>query len=1108
MNQKYTSVSFEVPVRVRVLCLTLLLTFSLSLSKATSTISQTIENTFVSINARHDSLEEVFKMIEYQTIFKFVFPPEFVKIHLIVEIGKKSVKEILDSSILGTKLNYTVKDHTITIYYKRTNLNQSSSISEETLRLYAIKGKVTDFKTGSPLPGVNVLVKNTTNGTSTDSNGVYFLDVDDKDVLVFSFIGYKSFEITVEGRSVIDAALEEDVESLDEVVIKAGYWDVNPQINTGNISRVNTDVISKQPVANPIMALTGRMPGVYVQQTSGVPGGAVNIQIRGRNSISNGTDPLYVVDGVPFSSQTLSSSSVSNIFFTSGVSPLNSINPSDIESIEVLKDADATSIYGSRGSNGVVLITTKKGKSGKTILDINLSHGVGKITRMLDLLNTEQYIAMRREGFKNDDALQMLDNPDYNRYWPDVKIWDTTRYTDWQKVLIGGTAHTDNFQASLSGGSSTTNFSISANYYKESTVFPGSQSYKRGSSHFSVAHSSSDNRLNANISVSYVLDRNNLPFTDLTMASRTLAPNAPKLYDEKGNLNWEDNTWINPLSEVVREYEANGNNLITNAVFSYRIVNGLELKANLGYNNKSFTEITIIPISSMSPSPDLTSASSISLNNSSSLQSYIIEPQILYNKSTPFGNLSFLGGTSFQEQKSDVASFMAMGFTSDALIKNSNNASFIDVLNDDYSEYRYNGFFSRINYNYKDRYIVNLTGRRDGSSRFGPDRQFANFGAVGLAWVFSNENWKKSSFKFMNYGKVRGSYGTSGNDQIGNYKYFDTYTSNYPYQGMNGLVPTRLLNPDLAWEVNRKFEVALELGFFSDRIFLSTSYFNNRSSNQLIEYKLPLTTGFNSIQYNLAATVVNRGLEIEIQSQNLQGNSFSWTTSFNATIPRNELVRFPGLASSSYAELYSEGRSLNINKVYAYEGVDPVTGVYKFTDFNDDGAVTLSDDRKKIVDLGQSFYGGVGNKFSFVGFEVDFFIQFVKQTARNYWGWGLYPGGFSNQPAVVMDRWQNEGDVRSIQKFSAGYGVDAGAGNTRISQSDFAISDASFVRLKTFAISYQIPQTVINKFNCKLSIQGQNILTVTDFNGFDPESQSADNLPPLRVWSFGVQLKF
>ena len=355
---------------------------------------------------------------------------------------------------------------------------------------------------------------------------------------------------------------------------------------------------------------------------------------------------------------------------------------------------------------------------------------------------------------------------------------------------------------------------------------------------------------------------------------------------------------------------------------------------------------------------------------------------------------------------------------------------------------------------------------------------------------------------------MRASYGTSGNDQIGDYQYLDTYsTSGYTYQGIGGITPTRLFNPDFGWETNRKLELALETGFVNDRIFSTVAWFRNRSSNQLVGIPLPGTTGFSSLQANLDAEVQNSGLELSVRTVNIKQKNFSWTTNFNLTSTKNKLLSFPGLEASSYKNQYVIGQSVNIVKLYHYTGLDANTGVYQFEDVNGDGTLSAADDKKTIKDLSPKYYGGLQNQFRYGNVQLDFLFQFVKQLNFNENYRTSMPGAMVNQPAGVTQHWQNPGDAGPYQAYSDSNAV-LRAASTRFSQSDAAISDASYVRLKNVSLSFDLPQSWTKKFTCKLSLQGQNIFTITSYKGIDPEFRSSGYLPPLRIYTTSIQLTF
>lgn len=1072
----------------------------------------------VTLNVVNESCVRVFKQIERQTKMSFFYSTSDISLpeKITLKAVEKPLDEVMGLILDGTGLEWVYTDNVITVRKKKERGGLVGSIGDSSITTMAVSGKVTDAN-GEAIPGATVRIKRNNDGATTDSEGNFSISNTVKnDVLVISYIGYETRELNVKGK-VLLVKLNLAISSLDETVVVA-YGKTTKRLNTGNITTVRAEDIEKAPVSNVLSAIQGRMPGVVITQEQGTPGGRFNIRIRGRNSINpSGNEPFYVVDGVPFTSTMIDGLYGPSI----GVgNPLNYINPNEIESIDILKDADATAIYGSRGANGVVLITTKRGKSDNLRFNINAQHGIGKVTKLISPLDTREYLEMRREAFKNDGELSYLDEPAFNVYYPDLKVWDQNRYTNWPKLLIGGTAQYTNVQASVSGGSSSVQYLIGTGYNRQSTVFPGDGANRKGSLHLNLSSTSKNKKLKININTNYMADDNNLVNEDFTRYI-FLPPNAPKLFNDDGTINWEPystskSTWDNPYSALLRKYNSKTNNLISSLLISYNILKSLEFRTSLGYTNMQQRQIQTSPIASFNPI--LNVATGIAQFSNSTGSSWNIEPQLFFKKRIEKGELELLVGTTIQRTTAKGQVLNALGYTNDALLEDINSAPNIIPLGSTNSGYKYSSAFGRANFNYNYKYILNLSVRRDGSNKFGPGKRFGNFGAVGVAWLFSNESFIAGKFPLLSYGKLRFSYGKTGNDQIQEYKYINTYSTlgtnnnTLPYQGVVGIGPDNLLNPDYVWEVNKKFEGGLELGFLNDRILTTVSYYNNRSSNQLINYTLPSFVGFTSVTGNLPALIQNDGWELTLSSAILKRRDFTWSANFNLTIPRNKLLEFPDLENSSYANDYIIGQPLEIIRAYKYAGVDPESGVYLF--FDTDG--------KKVTDPGTDFknrtiainkaptiYGGLTNNISYKGFALDILLQFVKQKGQNfeYGGINADPGFMTNQPKSVLSRWRQAGDISRIQKFSQNYSLFQS--NDYARNSDFSYVDASFIRLKNISLSYDLSflkRAALH--NIKISIQGQNLLTLTKYKGIDPENQSLTVLPPLKVLTFGLQASF
>lgn len=1094
----------------------------------------------VTLNEKNAPLIDVFNDITAQTNYDFAFTNETLKDAKLITISVKN-EELADvlKKILGAQnLEFSIDNKLVTVKAAEVSLPDKlkAGIKAEMAQV-TVTGKVQD-ELGNPMPGVTVRQKdNPSYGTVTNAKGNYSINVPDNNTtLVFSYIGYETQELqakNIPAGSVI--VLKASSTNLREVVINKGYYSEKQELSTGDVSVVTAKEIEEQPVSDPIEALKARVPGLYIQQNSGMPGSYAAIEIRGQNSIDNGNDPLYLIDGVPFNAVSLndnivpsplghSNSNTSNVTGNggsinfspqggSGMSPFNSINPYDIESIEVLKDADATAIYGARGANGVILITTKKGQAGDTKVDVNVQNGVSTVARQMSLLNTQQYLEMRREAFKNDGLAVPSITTDPSDYNYDIDgFWNQNSYTNWQKVLIGNNDNFTNAQIDLSGGTANTQFRIGLGLNNQGTVFPGDFSDKRASGNFSLNNSSSNQRFHAQFTGSYSYDDNNLPQIDLTQFI-TWPPDAPALYNPDGSLNWEPYngtaTFGNPLAYTLKTANVTTYSFNTNLVLRYQLIRGLELKSTFGYSRSEMDQTAITPATAFAP-PNNVDARRNYFAGTGTAGVWNIEPQLNYHAKIAQGELNVLAGATIEHDTRSDFSFAANGFATDDQIVNPLSATTKTLYNDNYTQYRYNSLYGRVGYTWEDKYLLNVTARRDGSTRFGPGKEFGNFGAVGAGWIFSKENFA-SNISWLNFGKLRASYGTSGNDQIPDYQYLSTYsTIPTTYQGISGFQPARLYNPNIAWELDKKLEVGLDLAFLKDRIDLSASYFRNRTGNELVSYPLTSVTGFQNIEYNLPAVVQNTGAEFDWHSINIKTGNFSWSTSFNLTIPSNKLISFPNLENTPYQYSLRIGQPLSILIGYHYTGVNPQTGLYTFQTNSIDGLSLSTLDKNTATPVNQKFYGGFQNSFRYKKIQLDVMFQFVKQTKQNLLAYLSSPGVASNQPTYVLGRWQSQGNNSNIGRFETGNTYPYGVDGSDLGLSDRSVSDASFIRLQNLSLSYQLPDSwlkTIHLKNARVYIQGQNLFTITNYIGLDPESGGL-NLPPLRTITGGLQASF
>ncbi|QJB30818.1 SusC/RagA family TonB-linked outer membrane protein [Chitinophaga oryzae] len=973
-----------------------------------------------------------------------------------------------------------------------------------------VTGEVRDIN-GTPLPGAFIYIKATRKGTISNEKGAFTLNnVPHGAVLLITYTGYVPQQISASGNSPLHIQMDIANNKLDEAVVMA-YGVTSRRLNTGSISKVTAEEIGRQPISNPLATLEGRVPGMLVTQSSGAPGASVKVQIRGQNSLINGTEPLYIIDGIPFAPNNNNLNNVSSLLTNgngAGLSPFSMINPADIESIEVLKDADATAIYGSRGANGVVLITTKRGKPGLTTFHANINSGFSKITRSIDMLNTRQYISIRKEAYQNDGIIPSA-TPGDPGYAPDLMVWDTTRYTDIRKLMLGGTAKMLNATLSLSGGTASTQFLISGTFHRETSILPADGADNRPSLNFNFNHTSLNRKLNISLAAISSFDNNTLPAA--SGFSVLSPPNIPALYDETGQLKWQEKgtSFQNPLGDLKKKYTIRSNNYLNRVNLSYKLLSNLTFAVSGGFNIVNTKETQQIPVSSQNPIDNPTGTAIFSSGN---IKSWTVEPQITYTTSLLKGKLDVLAGTTLQENKREYLYVMGTGYTSDNLLNALAAAPVISYKQSDDVKYRYLAAFTRLNYIYAEKYILNLTGRRDGSSRFGPGKRFSNFGAAGAAWIFSNEKFMSPLSSVLSFGKIRGSYGITGNDQIGDYQYLPSWsgTGVPPYQGAPALRPDILFNPDFFWERNKKLEISLEIGLWKDRILFSTNFYRNKSDNQLVNYPLPGQTGFRSILQNLPALISNTGTEIEMTTKLVNKRDFKWSITGNVTIASNKLERFPGLSSSGYANQYEVGKSVNIVRLYKLLGVDPKTGLYTYEDRNNDGNIDIND-FQTVAQTNPDYYGGIATDLHYKNFQLNILFSFRKQVEKNYRAdifSNYYPGMMFNQPTAILDRWQATGNIATIGKLTAVPYTEAYTQATLYSLSSGIYSDASFIRLKNISLSYLFPPNYLKRMGlkeCKIFAQAANLLTFTDYSG-DPEAQSIFAIPTLKTITAGLQV--
>lgn len=1108
----------------------------------------------VTLSGKDMPLKQVFSAIKKQTGYVVFYNQNMLSgtKPVTLSVNRMPLQELLQLVFADQPVNYIIQDKTII-------LSRKPAISQPQLTIQVVVADpalmingVVRADNGEGLPGASIRIKNTGTGTSTDAFGGFQLKrALANSVIEFSMIGYETVEFTVvqqedkfqlvpkskltfttdnngPGMIYLTLTLKKSLSILDETQVIA-YGRTSRRYSTGSVGTVKAEEIQKQPVMNVLQALEGRVAGLVLTPNTGNSAAPIKVEIRGRNSLNPNalSEPLYVIDGVPqgslnvgaLTSQGLNTGPAqagrTNTF---GESPLLFLNPRDIESIDVLKDADATAIYGARGANGVIIITTKRAKPGPTKFNINVTRGQTTIPKKLDLMNTEQYLAVRREALRNDGI-----QPDkYNA--PDLTIWDQNRQVDWQDYFFapGEQLAVD---ASVSGGIANTNYNLSGSYQSQVELMNQGGKTQRGTFAGNIVHTSLDQKFQFNFS-----SRIGVTSSDAIAPGWYIhtPPNAPDVYNEKGEFNFVPYRGLYgsnfPFRELKRPSESKSNVINTDLRLSYEPVKGLTFSVNAGYNFSNNNNALYSPASSLDPAfGNMSSA----IFGRSSTNNWMIEPGVQYRAFIGSkGNLSVQLGGSLQDVKNEGLSTISLGFPNDNLINSPNNAAFSQLMEGS-GEYKYVAGFAILNFRWDNKYIANLSARRDGSSRFGPGKQFGNFGSAGLAWIASEEKWMKSTLPaWFTFVKLRGSYGITGSDAVSDYEFLTRWGNSvspgsptilYDYNGTPAFSLQSPVNQDFRWESTNKLDVAVNLGFLHDRINIEAGYYRKWSGNQLANVSTPDYTGFNTIRANWAAVVQNAGWEITLNGRIVDTKDWHLSANFNIGINKNKLVDYPGLESSAYADSYAIGQSLNMKYLFHYIGINPATGDFLLEDHNKDGVVsafssvipqTPQDDRYIVYNLDPEYIGGFSVQVGYKAFTLSGQFNFKKQLGLDPY-YSLQIGRMQNvylPQEIAANHWQKPGDIALYPKYTAGLL------NNSIINSDRYYTDASYVKLGTLACSYDLPVKLLQKVHiqsCRFSINAQNLFTITSYRGIDPDIQSlAGGSPVARTIAANLNFTF
>lgn len=932
-------------------------------------------------------------------------------------------------------------------------------ISSMMAQTIPVSGKVTSGTDNLPIPGVSVQVKGTQKGTVTDVNGTFKIDVVSDATLVFSFIGMKSQEIALAGRKQLDVVLFEEKVDLGEVVV-VGYSTSSKKLISGSVGTVNETELKNIPIRTIEGVLQGKAAGVSINQNSGTPGGQNSIKMRGGSSINASNSPLIVIDGVP----TITGSFGQIGYSGQEIDAMSDLNPNDIESYTILKDASATAIYGSRASNGVILITTKKGSAQSTNVNFNTSYGWQTMPkeRIPDLMNAAEW-----NEFKGTDV-QGTD-------------------TDWMKEILQ-VAPTSNTELSVSSGNDKTRLFISGNYYSQDGTVK-STSFDRYSGRMNVDHKlRPDLTIGAGVSMTYSV--NYRVEGDQTLYGPL--PNAlsiPAIYpvfNADGSYN-EDGPYANPIAiinETVNVAYTNRNN--GNIYLDYKFLNGFTFTTKWSADIYSLREHEYDPITTAQG----LKYDGLGIEGTSYVSNLVGSNVLQYSKSVnKIHNFEALAGISFEKYARRTTYIEAVGFPNEDF-QYITSAATIRAASTFALDRGMTSYFGQFKYNYKYKYIFTVTGRADGSSKFGTNNRFGYFPAVSFAWRANEEAFMKQ-FESISELKIRTSIGLVGNDGIGDFASLGLYDGGYNYNQQSGIAPTQLPNPDLRWETTLQTGLGFDLGLFNDRISLIADVYYNRTTDLLLDRPLPTSSGFSSITSNIGE-MENKGIEFVLNTKNLDGSGLQWSTSFNFSANRNKVIKMyngqPITDQGRGNNWVMEGEPIGVFVGYVCLGVDPTTGNLVYEDLNKDNIIT-ADDRTIIGNPNPDFTLGLTNTFDFQGFDFSFFLHSVYGNDI-FNGTRIYiegPTELDNQTTNVLRRWQKPGDITDIPRIG-----------DELKSSRF-IENGSFLRIKNVTLGYTLPKEFLKRIwlkSARVYVSGQNLYTFTTYSGMDPEVNyaSTDNI--------------
>ncbi|MCU0365715.1 MAG: TonB-dependent receptor [Bacteroidales bacterium] len=980
-----------------------------------------------------------------------------------------------------------------------------------------ITGVITDKTDGLPIIGATIQVEGTSSGSVTDLDGKYSISAAPGAILVYRFIGMKTQQVTVGADNVINIIMEPDDIGLDEIVV-VGYGSAIKRELTGSITKVETRGIAEMPTASFESAIQGKTSGVFIEQASGKLGETVKMRIRGSSSVSANNQPLYVVDGVPITTQSLSNED------NQPTSPLADLAMTDVESIQILKDASAAAIYGSRASNGVVIIQTKRGKSGATKFDVQYTTGISEPSRLMEWLNADQYLELFNESMDNvsdEDGLVWgwLPKDEFWEYFVGSQ-WDDGNDTDWQaEAFQKGSLNRINLSAS--GGTGNTTFYSGVSYDDTKGILRGNTMNKL-SARLNLDQKATEKfsfgmQMNIIRTEMERVENDNAYATPLQLVAQTPLTT---VYDpETGELN-TNTIYYNGLISL-RDGSNNQTSFrsLVNLNAQYNIFKNLAFRSEFGTDIYDLREKNFFGRETIGAGP-----AGEAQNRSVRVINYNWENYLTYNKAFGVHNINAVGGMSYQQANSTGSNIYGKGFPTDDFTNIENAAEATDFSSwEDASSFL--SYFARANYKANEKYFFTISGRVDGSSRFGVDNRYGFFPAGSAGWIITQEDFMAGIKDVLSYLKLRASYGLTGNSGIPDYAHLALYTG-VNYAGRNGLEATQLQSRELGWETTAQMDIGIDFGLFNNRLTAEVDYYRKNTTDLLLYRTLPSTSGFTGVWSNVGE-LKNNGVEFSLHANILTG-ALTWTMDYNMAFNENTIISIDGPEITPNGFNYViEGQPIGVFKIVKYAGVDPDNGdalYYLGPDSNETTNNYNLAEPQIVGSPNPDFTGGFSNYFKYNGFDLNILTSFVYGNMV-YNGAGVYQSAnadwFDNQTVDQMNRWQNPGDITDVPQARLGDGNGTKA-------SSRYLSDASYFRLRSINLGYNLPASIVSRMkmsSLRVYFGVQNLYTFTNYKGWDPEvnytgtNRSTQNTniiqgydfytaPQARTYTLGINLSF